>query len=241
MGVSRDGRAIAPALLAAALVACSGSVEVQDVKAAPEPPTGGVPWPAPSDPLDRAVAAGLEPETGQATGWKRCGSLTVARTPERMTLLRRVAASARAQGVDCELLSASEAGTKWPIMRTDDLAGAVWLPGDGKANPADITQALAKGARMRGVKVLEHIRVTGLAIAKGWVTGVRTAAGNVTAEVVVIAAGMWSRAHPIRRAPRSPSSDIACRCPGLDFSLAVVEPGPARGMPRTQARRRRRS
>jgi len=63
MGVSRDGRAIAPALLAAALVACSGSVEVQDVKAAPEPPTGGVPWPAPSDPLDRAVAAGLEPET----------------------------------------------------------------------------------------------------------------------------------------------------------------------------------
>ena len=60
---ARQGRVIAPALLAGALVACSGSVEVQDVEAAPEPATGGAPWPAPSDPLDRAVAAGLEPET----------------------------------------------------------------------------------------------------------------------------------------------------------------------------------
>ena len=63
MSLSRNARVIAPGLLAAALVACSSSVEVQDVKAAPEPATGGVPWPAPSDPLDRAVAAGLEPET----------------------------------------------------------------------------------------------------------------------------------------------------------------------------------
>jgi hypothetical protein len=67
MSLSREGRVIAPALLAAALVVCSGSVEVQDAEAAPEPATGGVPWPALSDPLDRAVAAGLEPETQESS------------------------------------------------------------------------------------------------------------------------------------------------------------------------------
>ena len=137
--------------------------------------------------------ASLEAETGQATGWKQCGSLTVARTPERLTLLKRVAASARAQGVACEILSPREAGERWPIMCTDDLVGAVWLPGDGKANPADITQALAKGARMRGVKVFEQTRVTGIEVTDGRIRGVKTADGNIAADVVVIACGMWSR------------------------------------------------
>ena len=138
--------------------------------------------------------AGLEAETGQATGWKQCGSLTVARTPERMTLLKRIAASARIQGVDCELLSPSEAARKWPLMRSDDLVGAAWLPGDGKANPADITQALAKGAHARGARVIERTRVTGIDVADGRVRGVATAAGRIAADVVVIAGGMWSRA-----------------------------------------------
>src|SRR5215218_5765479 len=79
----------------------------------------------------------LEAETGLSTGWKQCGGLTVARTDERMTLLRRVAAMAEGQGVACELLTPQQAGIKWPVMRTGDLKGAVWLPGDGKANPAD--------------------------------------------------------------------------------------------------------
>jgi len=93
----------------------------------------------------------LEAETGLATGWKQCGSLSVARTEERMVLLRRSAAMANAQGVDCEALTPQQAGEKYPIMRTDDLVGAVWLPGDGKANPADITQALARGDRCYGI------------------------------------------------------------------------------------------
>ena len=91
----------------------------------------------------------LEAETGLATGWKQCGSLSVARTEERMVLLRRSAAMANAQGVACEPLTPKQAGEKYPIMRTDDLVGAVWLPGDGKANPADITQALAKRRAQR--------------------------------------------------------------------------------------------
>jgi glycine/D-amino acid oxidase-like deaminating enzyme len=91
----------------------------------------------------------LEAETGQATGWKQCGSILVARTPERVTLFRRIASAARAQGVACEMMSLEEAARKYPVMRTGDLLGALWLPDDAKVNPADVTQALAKGAHGR--------------------------------------------------------------------------------------------
>jgi len=89
----------------------------------------------------------LEAETGLSTGWKQCGSLAVARTADRMVQLKRTAAVAQAYGVTCDVISPSEAGERYPIMETSDLQGAVWLPGDGKANPADLTLALAKGAR----------------------------------------------------------------------------------------------
>ena len=137
--------------------------------------------------------AGLEAETGQATGWKQCGSLTVARTEQRMTLLKRVAASARVQGVACELLSPAEAARKWPLMEFRDLVGAIWLPGDGKANPADITQALARGARNGGTRIFEKTRVDKLLVRDGKAIGVATDAGTVTADVVVLACGQWTR------------------------------------------------
>ena len=100
----------------------------------------------------------LEAETGLGTGWKQCGSLAVARTSDRMIQLKRTAAVARAHGVDCDVISVADAAKLYPIMATDDLQGAVWLPGDGKANPADLTLALAKGARNRGVKIFENVR-----------------------------------------------------------------------------------
>ena len=137
--------------------------------------------------------ARLEEETGQATGWKQCGSLTVARTEDRMTLLKRVAASARAQGVECEILSPAEAAEKWPLLESHDLVGAAWLPSDGKANPADITQALAKGARNGGARIVEGVRVTSFDIKDERITGVATNHGKVTADNVVISAGQWSR------------------------------------------------
>jgi sarcosine dehydrogenase len=137
--------------------------------------------------------ARLESETGLATGWKQCGSLSVARTQDRMTLLRRSAAMANAQNVVCEELTPEQAGEKYPIMRTDDLVGAVWLPGDGKANPADITQALAKGARNGGVRIFEKTRVTGIDAKDGRVTGVQTTAGAIQTELVVNCAGQWAR------------------------------------------------
>ena len=137
--------------------------------------------------------ASLEAETGLATGWKRCGSITVARTSERMAQLKRTASAARAQGITVEVFTPAEAGDKWPVMRTDDLAGAVWLPGDGKANPADLTQALARGARRGGAKLCEKTRVTGIRLNRGAVAAVETDRGAIGCEAVAICAGQWSR------------------------------------------------
>lgn len=138
--------------------------------------------------------ATLEAETGLATGWKRCGSVSVARTPDRMTQLRRTISAARAQGVEIEELSPKEAGDKWPVMRTDDLVGGVWLPGDGKANPADLTQSLARGAREGGAAIREGVRVLGIETRNGRVKAVLTNQGRVECEVLAICAGQWSRA-----------------------------------------------
>ena len=137
--------------------------------------------------------ARLEAETGQATGWKRCGSLSVARTAERMVQLERNAALARSYGIDAEVISASLAGERYPLMRTDDLVGAVWIPGDGKANPADITQALARGARAGGTGIHEGVEVTGVRLERGAVAGVETSQGLIATEILVNCAGMWAR------------------------------------------------
>jgi 4-methylaminobutanoate oxidase (formaldehyde-forming) len=137
--------------------------------------------------------ATLEAVTGLATGWKQCGSVNVARTPERMQVLRKQTAMASSFGVECHLISPSEAGDLYPIMRTDDLQGAIWLPGDGKANPADLCMSLAKGARNRGVQIVEGIEVTGVLIAQGTAVGVKTTQGDVLCEVVVNCAGQWAR------------------------------------------------
>ena len=136
--------------------------------------------------------AELEAETGLTAGYKQCGGVTVARSEDRMVQLRRTAANAAAYDLDCELLTPEQALERWPVMRVDDLVGAIWLPADGKANPADLTQALAKGARLRGARVVEHTRVTGVTTQDGRVTGVRTDAGDVEAEIVVNCAGQWA-------------------------------------------------
>jgi glycine cleavage system aminomethyltransferase T/glycine/D-amino acid oxidase-like deaminating enzyme len=135
----------------------------------------------------------LEAETGQATGFRRCGGVTVARTSDRMVALRRTEATAQAYDIDCELISAAEAAERYPLLRTDDLAGGLWLPGDGRADPVDLTAALARGARQRGAAVRERVRVTGISSRDGRVTGVRTDAGDVEAEVVVNCAGQWAK------------------------------------------------
>jgi len=136
----------------------------------------------------------LEDETGLATGFKRCGGVTVARTPDRMVQLKRTAANAAAYNLEFELLSPAQAKDKYPILYTEDLLGAIWLPGDGTANPTDVTSSLAKGARDLGARIFEHTRVTGIVHEGGAVTGVRTDHGDIEAEVVVNCAGQWAKA-----------------------------------------------
>ena len=137
--------------------------------------------------------AGLEAETGHPTGWKQVGSLVVASNEERMTQLYRTAAMAEYLGVQADLISAEEAGEKWPLIKTDDLLGAVWLPGDGKVIPQETAVALAKGAQQRGAKICENVETLEILHRDGRATGVKTNQGIIEAEYVVLACGMWSR------------------------------------------------
>ncbi|MCC6867765.1 MAG: FAD-dependent oxidoreductase [Burkholderiales bacterium] len=141
--------------------------------------------------------ASLEAETGLATGWKRCGSLNVFRTPERLTLARRQMARAQSFGIEFEFIAPSQVPHYAPILRHDDLAGAVWIPGDGKANPTDLTQSLAKGARMRGVRIVEGAKVTGVRLHNGHVAGVTWthdgASGETRCDTLVNCGGQWAR------------------------------------------------
>lgn len=135
----------------------------------------------------------LERETGLATGWKRNGGLRLACNGERWTEIRRQATTAHSFGLEMHLLSPTEARDMWPLMDVDDVVGAAFLPTDGQANPSDITQSLAKGARMHGARIIERVRVTGITVEDGRVTGVTTTAGDVRCEKVVNCAGQWAR------------------------------------------------
>ena len=137
--------------------------------------------------------ARLESETGLSAGFRRCGGIIVARTEDRMVQLRRTAAVAEAFGLDCEIIDPVRARERYPIMETGDLVGAIWLPDDGKANPTDLTYALAKGARAGGAVIRERTRVTGIRTAGGAVTGVTTDEGGIEAEIVVNCAGQWAK------------------------------------------------
>lgn len=136
----------------------------------------------------------LEQETGQATGWKRNGGLRLACNAERMTEIKRQATTAHSFGLEMHILTPNEARDLWPIMDVSDVIGAAFLPTDGQANPADIAQALAKGARTGGVQIIEDCRVTAIEQNNRRVTGVVTGQGNIQAEMVVNCAGLWARA-----------------------------------------------
>ncbi len=137
--------------------------------------------------------SGLEAETGQATGFRQDGSLSVAQTPGRMEELTRGAAMAASFGLEVAVLSLAETKEKWPLLNTEDLVGAVWIPKDGRTNPTDTTMALAKGARNGGARIFENTKVTKVLTRNGSVAGVRTDRGDVAAEFVVNCGGMWAR------------------------------------------------
>ncbi len=135
----------------------------------------------------------LEVETGQATGWKMNGGLRLACNAARMTELKRQATTAHSFGLEMHLLMPKEAKALWPLMDSADVVGAAYLPTDGQANPTDITQALAKGARARGGRIIEACPVSAVRVAKGRVAGVSTPQGDIACETVVNCAGQWAR------------------------------------------------
>jgi glycine/D-amino acid oxidase-like deaminating enzyme len=125
-------------------------------------------------------------------GWTECGGIRLACTPERWEETRRQAGWAKTFGLPLELISPEEARERFPLMVTDGVIGASWLPTDGYLDPSQLTYALADGARRGGCEISTHTRVTGIDVERGAVTGVRTERGDIECEVVVNAGGMFA-------------------------------------------------
>jgi glycine cleavage system T protein len=143
----------------------------------------------------------LEEETGVATGFRRCGSITVALTAERREEIFRQAAMARAFGVHVDEISPSEVKARYPHLNITGVTGGVFLDKDGQGDPANIALALAKGARMRGAQVIERTAVTAIARTGRRVTGLDWQrggeTGHITADMIVNCGGMWG--HEVGR------------------------------------------
>ena len=143
------------------------------------------------------VYSALSAETGQDIGLKHSGALNLVQQEGRRTELQRLVAFYRSYGGNAEIISPAEAGRINPFVRIDDVIGAFHTPDAYRVNPADVVQAVAKGARARGVQIIEHTRVTDIETARHGrlpqVTAVITDTGRITCEVVVLACGAWSR------------------------------------------------
>lgn len=138
----------------------------------------------------------LETETGVATGFKRCGSITVALTEERKEEIFRQAAMARAFGVEVEEISPSEVKAKYEHLNIEGVTGGVYLPLDGQGDPANIAVALAKGARQMGAQVIERTKVISVTRQVRRITEVhweneQGESGTVKSENVINCGGMW--------------------------------------------------
>ncbi|MEI8299633.1 MAG: FAD-dependent oxidoreductase [Pseudomonadota bacterium] len=161
----------------------------------------------------------LEAETGQATGFKQNGSVSVAKTIERFEELKRGMSMGKVFGLEVELLTPADIKQHWPMLEVGDLVGGIFLPKDGQTNPIDTTQALAKGAKQRGAKIFENTRVIRIIVENGRAVGVETEEGVIRAETVVLCGGMWS--HHV-------AADIGVAVPlhAAEHFYIVTEPVP---------------
>ena len=141
----------------------------------------------------RELYDSLEAETGQATGYRRCGSISFATKAQRLEELKRSASMAKVFGLQVDVLTAKEIGERVPLLNSNGILGGIHIPTDGYANAVDITQALASGARAAGARIFENVPVTAIRKGPGRVTGVTTGQAEVEADCVVICTGMWTR------------------------------------------------
>ncbi len=180
-------------------------------------------WPTPTltnlAKYSHQLYAELEAETGQATGYRRTGSLSLARTTERLEELLRTASVISGFGVECEMISMPQLEALYPGINTDGVLGALHIKTDGQTNPIDTTMALAKGARQRGATILENTAVEEILVENGVAVGVRTPAGVIRADKVVLTGGLWSR---------SLASQIGVQLPlyACEHFYIVTEPVP---------------
>ena len=136
----------------------------------------------------------LEQETGQSTGFRQVGSLSIAHSVDRFEELRRVASMNNAFGVtQVDVVTVEEIKSLFPPIDTDGLLGGTWVAHDGKGSPVDVTMAFVKGARLRGARCLEGVKVTGVRRTGRRVSGVETDHGVIETDFVVNCAGMWAR------------------------------------------------
>jgi glycine cleavage system aminomethyltransferase T/glycine/D-amino acid oxidase-like deaminating enzyme len=177
----------------------------------------------------RDLYARLEAETGQHTGLKQCGFIEVAADRDRLEEYRRVAAFNRYCGVDVQEISPREIQQLFPLARIDDLRAGFYVKDDGCADPVGVTMALAKGARQRGVTILEGVACTGVTTRHGAVASVATPLGEITTDYVVNCAGMWARQLGARSGVTIPLQAaehyylITERIAGLTIGLPVLE------------------
>ena len=154
-------------------------------------------WPTPTltalAKYSHELYASLEAETGQATGYRKTGSISLARTTERLEELQRTSSMAAVFGVESEFIDNDRLEELYPGINTDGIIGAMYIENDGQTNPIDTTIALAKGARKLGARVIEDCKVTEIISENGAAVGVKTAMGDIKANKVVLAAGLWSR------------------------------------------------
>jgi len=136
---------------------------------------------------------GLEAETGQATGFRQCGSISLATTAGRMEELKRNASMAKVFGLEVNIVGPGEIHSLYPLVNLEDVIGGIHIPSDGYANAVDITQALAKGARKRGAQIFQDLKVTAIHHDGRRVSGVQTDRGRIDADTVVLCGGMWTR------------------------------------------------
>jgi len=135
----------------------------------------------------------LEAETGQATGYRQCGSISIATNEERFEELKRNTSMAQVFGLQVDVISREDIKRRYPLINDSDILGGIHIPSDGYGNAVDITQALARGARTGGVQIFQDTKVTAIRHDGEKVTGVSTSAGDIDADHVVICGGMWSR------------------------------------------------
>ena len=177
----------------------------------------------------RDLYSRLEAETGQATGFKPVGFIEVASDKDRLEEYRRVSAFNRLCGIDVQEISPGQVKELFPIANIDDVLAGFYVAGDGRADPVDVTMALAKGARMKGAKLLENVPVTRVLTRNGAVSGVETPFGNITCEFVVNCAGMWARQLGAKNGVSIPLQSaehyylITERIPSIDRNWPVLE------------------